>query len=216
MLTSCGSGLPLWYQILPGSMSDKVVLNHVLSTMKRMDIPKFVDDRGFYSEHNLGILSSGGYKFTILVPSHIAWQKELIAEHRDSLMRPDHLLEENGSLIYGKTVYRKTDHSRRWHHIYFAPARKDKVIASFMQKLRGLKDELDGEKPVESHKSLYDKYFIIKETTERGRKVIYNDEAIQEFINSDNYYWVLLSTSAKTAREGLEEYKDVHTTTTSA
>lgn len=210
LLTSCGSGLPLWYQILPGSMSDKVVLDHVLAMMKKMDIPKFtfVGDRGFYSEHNLGILSAGGYKFTIPVPSHIAWQKELIARHRDSLVRPDHLLEEDGSLIYGKTVYEKTGHGRTWHHIYFDPARKDKVIASFMQKLRGLKDELDGEKPVESHKALYDRYFVIKETPVRGRKVSYNDEAIQEFINSDSCYWVLLSTSAKTARGGLEEYRD--------
>lgn len=44
----------------------------------------------------------------------------------------DKVSGENGSLIYGKT-----DHGRTWHHIYFDPARKEKMIASFMQKLGG-------------------------------------------------------------------------------
>ena len=29
--TSCGSGLPIWYQVHPGSMSDKVILEKVLT-----------------------------------------------------------------------------------------------------------------------------------------------------------------------------------------
>jgi Transposase len=210
LLTSRGSGLPIWYQMLPGSMSDRVILDHVLSMMKKMEVPKFtfVGDRGFYSEHNLELLSTNGYKFTIPVPSTVGWQKKLIAEHRDTLVRPDHLIEENGSIIYGKTVCKTTNHGRAWHHIYFDPGRKDKVIATFMQKIRGLKDELEAGKLVESHEKLYDRYFIVKETPARGRKVNYNDEAIQEFINSDSCYWVLNSTSAKTAPQALEQYRE--------
>ena len=210
LLTSCGSGLPIWYQMLPGSMSDRVILDNVFSMMKKMEVPKFtfVGDRGFYSEHNLNLLSANGYKFTIPVPSNVGWQKALIAEHRDTLVRPDRLIEENGIIIYGKTVYKTTNHGRTWHHIYFDPARKDKVIASFMQKIRGLKDELEAGDLIESHKNLYDRYFIVKETPVRGRKVNYNDEAIQEFINSDSCYWVLISTSAKTASEALKQYRE--------
>lgn len=212
LLTSCRSGLPMWYQMLPGSMSDKVVLDHVLSVMKKMEVPKFtfVGDRGFYSNHNLELLSDNDYKFTIPVPSHINWQKELIAAHRDTLVHPDHLLSDNnGSIMYGKTVYKTTGYGRTWYHLYFDPARKDKVIASFMQKMRVLKDELeDGGKPIESHKSLYDRYFIIKNTPVRGRRVSYNDQAIQDFINNDSCYWVLLSTATKTASEALEQYRE--------
>lgn len=211
LLTSCESGLPMWYRMIPGSMSDKVILDHVLSIMKKMEVPKFtfVGDRGFYSEHNLELLSGNGYKFTIPVPSTVGWQKKLIAQHRDSLVHPDHLLEENGNIIYGKTVYKTTCHGRTWYHLYFDPARKDKAIASFMQKLRLLKDELeDCSKTVESHKALYDRYFIVKNTPARGHKVSYNDEAIQEFMNSDSCYWVLISTAAKTASGALEQYRE--------
>jgi len=210
LLTSCPSGIPLWYEMLPGSMSDKVVLDHVLSMMKKMEVPKFtfVGDRGFYSERNLQLLSDNGYKFTIPVPSNIVWQKKLIAEHRDTLVHPDNLLDDRGSIMYGKTVYKTTDHGRTWYHIYFDPARKDKVIASFMQKLRIVKDELEDNRLIESHSALYDQYFIVKETPARGRKVAYNDEAIQEFIDSDSCYWVLISTSAKKAGEALEQYRE--------
>lgn len=210
LLTSCSSGLPLWYEMLPGSMSDKVVLDHVLSMMKKMEVPRFtfVGDRGFYSERNLKLFSGNNYRFTIPVPSGILWQKKLIAEHRDMLVHPDHLLQEREYVIYGKTVYKTTDLGRTWYHIYFDPARKDKVIASFMQRLRMLKDELKDDKLIESHSALYDQYFIVKDTPARGRKVLYNDAAIQEFIDSDSCYWVLISTSAKTASEALRQYRE--------
>ena len=133
----------------------------------------------------------------------------MIAEHRDTLVRLGNLIEENGSIMYGKTIYKTTPaHGRTWYHLYFDPARKDKFIASFMQKLRALKDELEADKLVESHRAMYDSYFIIKETPVRGRSVNYNDEAIQEFINSDSCYWVLISTSAKTAVQALEQYRE--------
>lgn len=211
LLTSCQSGLPMWYQVLPGSMSDKVILEQVLSMMKKMEAPRFtfVGDRGFYSDYNLELLSHEGYKFTIPVPSNVACQKKLIAEHRDTLVRPGNLIEEDGNIMYGKTIYKTTPaHGRTWYHLYFDPARKDKVIASFMQKLRGLKDELEADKLVESHRTVYERYFIVKETPIRGRSVNYNDEAIQEFINSDSCYWVLISTSAKTAAQALDQYRE--------
>jgi hypothetical protein len=91
-------------------------------------------------------------------------------------------------------------HGRTWYHIYFDPARKDKVIASFMQKLRSSRTNWKTTELIESHSALYDQYFIVKETPARGRKVAYNDEAIQEFIDSDSCYWVLISTSAKKGR----------------
>ena len=210
LLSSCTSGLPMWYQVLPGSMSDKVILDQVLSMMKKMEVPRFtfVGDRGFYSEHNLELLSAKGYKFIIPVPSRVVWQKTMIAEYRNRLVRPENLIQENGCIMYGKSVYKTTAaHGRTWYHIYFDPARKEKVIASFMQKLRVLKEELEANKPVESHRTMYERYFIVRETPVRGRSVHYNDEAIQEFINNDSCYWILISTSVKKADEALKQYR---------
>ena len=132
----------------------------------------------------------------------------MIAEYRNRLVRPENLIQENGCIMYGKSVYKTTAaHGRTWYHIYFDPARKEKVIASFMQKLRVLKEELEANKPVESHRTMYERYFIVRETPVRGRSVHYNDEAIQEFINNDSCYWILISTSAKKADEALKQYR---------
>ncbi len=46
-----------------------------------------------------------------------------------------------------------------------------------MQKLRGLKDELEADRLVESHRAMYEHY-LVKETSVRCRSVNYNDEAI--------------------------------------
>jgi len=101
----------------------------------------------------------------------------VIAEHRDTLVRPGNLIGENGSILYGKTLYKTTPvHGRTWYHLYFDPARKDKVIASFMQKLRTLKDELEADKLVESHRTMYERYFTVRETPVRGRSVNDNDQ----------------------------------------
>jgi transposase len=209
-LTSCKSKLPIWYTVTPGSMSDKIVLDYVLEMLDKFNIKSFtfVGDRGFYSERNLQNICDKKHKFLVPVPSSIAWQKQMIAENRNSLVSPANVIKECGTIIYGKTIFKNTKYGRTWYHIYFDPSRKDKAIASFMLKLNQCKDELEANKPIEAHQSIYNQYFIIKDTPKRGRKVIYNDDAINTFINNDSCYWVLISTSAKIASEALMEYRE--------
>ena len=210
LLSSCDTGLPLWYDILPGSMSDKVVLNATLKKLKKLDSGSFsfCGDRGFYSESNLKMLSENNISFTIPVPSSIKWGRELIAKHRASLIHPDHLIDEGKTKLYGKTVYNVTEHGRTWYHIFFDPARKDMVQAEFMLKLQRCKDELERNEPLEVHENLYKEYFIVTETPKRGRKVTYNDEALQAYLESDSCYWILMSTAEKNAAKALASYRD--------
>ena len=41
LLTSVASGLPLWYETLAGSMSDRTVLRQVFGKLTKMDMPRF-------------------------------------------------------------------------------------------------------------------------------------------------------------------------------
>ncbi len=145
LLSSRSSGLPLWYSILPGSMSDKVVLDETLARLKKLEIGGFTfcGDRGFFSGRNLKMLTDRGIRFTVPVPSSIKWGKDLIREHRDSLIHPSHFINDGKTRVYGKTVYKMTEHGRTWHHIFFDPARKDMMQASFMSRLQQCKDELE-------------------------------------------------------------------------
>lgn len=210
LLTSAKSGLPLWYSLLPGSMSDRIVLDFALEMLNKFDINTFTffSDRGFYSDSNLKNLTSKGIKFTIPVPSSVKWQKEMISEHKLTLRNPQYVIEDKGSIIYGKTVYKMSEYGRTWYHIYFDPARKETLTAAFMQKLQRYKEELDSNKPIEEHKSTYDKYFTIKETPKRGKKVSYNQDAIDEYLNSDSCFWILMSTSEKDTTKALLQYRE--------
>ncbi|MFA6335412.1 MAG: hypothetical protein WCX48_07635 [Bacteroidales bacterium] len=85
---------------------------------------------------------------------------------------------------------------------------KDDEINTFFKLWAHKHAKLEENRLIESHSSLYNQYFIVKDTPARGRKVTYNDDAIQEFIDSDSCYWVLISTSAKSADEALEQYRE--------
>lgn len=212
LLTSCASGLPLWVKELEGSMADVAVVNDVIDELRKLGLSSFTfcGDRGFYSERNLRNLEDHGIKFLIPVPSSVGWGKRMIAEHRDGLVSPMNVIYEGGgATLYGKTVYRKTpEYGRTWYHIYYDPMRKDRAVAAFMVKLRKCYDELVAGKPLESHKSLYERYFTVKETPRRGRKVTQNDEAVREYIESDSCYWILIGTSKLTASQALMDYRE--------
>ena len=211
LLTSVGSSLPIWYCMTPGSMSDVAVLEFVLKMLDKLGIEKFTffGDRGFYSERNLKLITKYKHRFTVPVPSSVAWQKEMIADAKPTMIAPENVIElEDGSLVYGKTVYKKTDYGRTWYHIYYDSARKGKVIDDFMLRLRKCKDELETGVYYEKNKDFYEKYFIVHETPKRGRKVIYNDQAVQDFIDSDSCYWVLVSTAEKDTEKALLAYRN--------
>ena len=211
LLTSVGSSLPIWYCMTPGSMSDVAVLEFVLKTLDKLGIEKFTffGDRGFYSERNLKLITKYKHRFTVPVPSSVAWQKEMIADAKPTMIAPENVIElEDGSLVYGKTVYKKTDYGRTWYHIYYDSARKGKIIDDFMLRLRKCKDELETGVYYEKNKDFYEKYLIVHETPKRGRKVIYNDQAVQDFIDSDSCYWVLVSTAEKDTEKALLAYRN--------
>jgi len=211
LLTSVASGLPMWFAMTPGSMSDKAVLEYVLKMLSKLGAKKFTffGDRGFYSDYNLRLITKKGHRFTIPVPSTVGWQKKMIAEHKASLLSPRNTIElEDGQLVYGKTVFKMTEYGRTWYHIFFDAARKAKVIDDFMRRLRRCKDELEDNRQVEKNKTMYETYFHVTETPKRGRVVEYNDQAVNDFIENDSCYWVLMSTSEKDTRKALLSYRD--------
>ncbi len=77
-----------------------------------------------------------------------------------------------------------------------------------MRRLRRCKDELVDGRMVERNKTMYETYFRVSEDPKRGRVVEYNDKAVNDFIENDSCYWVLMSTSQKDTRKALLEYRD--------
>ena len=210
LLTSVATGLPMWYSITPGSMSDVVVLKYVLKMLDKLGISKFTfyGDRGFYSANNLEMITKHGHKFTVPIPSSVSWQKDMICENKATMLSPRNVIElEDGSIIYGKTIYKMSEYGRTYYHIFFDPTRKNKIVNDFMHRLQRCKCELEANEEFEKNKHMYETFFIVRDTPKRGRVVEYNDEAIQEFIDNDSCYWILMSTAEKDTKTALMAYR---------
>lgn len=211
LISTYESNTPLWCTELPGSMSDQIALEYVFDQLEKLDVGKvgLFLDKGFYSEYNIGNLTQKNHKFTIPVPSHLKWQKEFIDTHRGELQRPANLIgtEDKDSIIYGLTVVNTTKYGRMWVHLYYDAVRKERDIASLMATLNTCKVELEDENPIKSHESLYERYFEVKDTPKRGRKVILRHEAIDEYISGHSGYWMLLSSNEKDTAKALSQYR---------
>lgn len=157
LLSAHGTKVPLWYAELPGSLTDSVVLDYVLDSLNKLGVKSvtLVCDRGFYSDSNLRNIAAKGQRFTIPVPSHLTWQKELIDKVRPSIRRPAHIIrnpEDDTSYIYGITDYQVESYGRTWRHVYFDPVKKEQDIASLMLKLRQCEQELICDARIEKHR----------------------------------------------------------------
>jgi transposase len=211
LLSSYVSRLPLWYCELPGSMNDSVVLQQALGHLKKLEIPSsvIIGDRAFCSAENIAHLCENGHKFLIPMTSNVKWVRELIEKHRHEIQRPFTLMptDESNSIIYGLKKIRKTEQGRMWAHIYFDATRRERDIASLMIKLNQCKDELEADEPVKNHTSYYRRYFEVKETPKRGRRVILKEDEVQAFIEGQSGFWVLYSNAEKDPAAALSAYR---------
>jgi transposase len=192
-------------------MNDSIVLQHVLEQLKKLEIPSsvIIGDRAFCSVDNIAHLSDHGHKFLMPVPSNVTWARELIEKHRHTIQRPDTLIptDDTDAIIYGLKTIRKTEHGRMWAHVYFDAARKERDVARLMKRLQTCKAELDASEPIKNNQSYYERYFEVKETPKRGRKVLLKDQEVQDFINGQSGFWVLYTNAEKDPVKALHAYR---------
>lgn len=211
LLSAYGTLVPMWYALLPGSISDVSVMDHLSEKLSKLGLDQVVitSDRGFYSDSNLRHLIGMHYKFTLPVPASVKWQKELINKNLDKLYRPEHIIHtDDNTFVYGKTFCdNNSPYGRVWKHLYFDPDRKQREIKSFMTRLEKCRAELEDGKLMEKNAEFYETYFTVKDTPKRGRRVEVDGKAVNNFINRASCYWVLLSNTEKDASKALAHYR---------
>ena len=80
--------------------------------------------------------------------------------------------------------------------------------SDLLEELLEYKEELESGQHVKKNEEYYQRYYIIKETPKRGRKVEYNHEAIQKYRKRYSGFFVLLSNATKDAMEALQIYRN--------
>jgi len=101
LVSAAGTGRPLWYRSVPGSVPDVRNLRITQDLLQEFGLEDatFCLDRGFYSSSNLKAMLKNGIGFTIGVPFSLDATKALVRRHARTLASPKTSFMLNGHLM---------------------------------------------------------------------------------------------------------------------
>lgn len=209
MITGNNSKIPCYYEILPGSIRDVNTLNKVMADLDWMERKHLhlVLDKGFYSAKNIDMLYKHHHKFIVGMTFVSTFANDFVERVQSSIMNIENYISLQGNDLYAKSFIESWNGHRMYVHVYYDSAKADGEYREFSRKIQDLKVELETKKEIKSHKLDYEKYFIIKETPVRGRKVFINNEAVETFRNKRAGYFILVSNDEKDLTKALEVYR---------
>lgn len=206
---------PVYYERLPGNISDVSTLHRFLRTFDYLNLPNLhlVLDKGFYSQKNVDELLACRDKFIIATPNGLKWVQKVIDENRQSMQNPEGYRKQEGEILYVRTkLYPWGDMRRRCYvHLYYNSFIAAYTFNDFTEQLITCKQELETDNLVIAHEDMYKTFFTIKETPVRGRKVSFNNEAIEKYRNRYAGFYVILTNDIKNPMQALRIYRDKDT-----
>ena len=211
MLYGERSGLPAYFRRLPGFISDVVTLKTTMQTLDFIGQTKltFVLDRGFYSESNLDELFRSRYHFILAPPTGRKWVKTIINEYHDSIKHPGCYRHMDGQEALFMATHLYNWKGRRCYlHLYYNAMRAAEDYDGFTERLLEYKKELESGQTDERHQECYDAFFLVRETPQRGRKVEFNNQAVEEYRNRYAGFFCLLTTAKMDPEEALRTYRN--------
>ena len=212
MLVGIASRLPVYYEQLAGSLPDVRAIHKLEARLKKLGLERIVLllDRGFLSEENMIEMVKAETKFMMPLKSELRYSQELIDKHRATIADMDNIVEVNDAYtaaIYATTTVGKFAGKRIWYHIYFDTLAKETSLLRLFEKIAICESELKSGNLEQGHIEFYEKYFIVKESTKRGRTVKRNQAEIERYKASYTGYWVIATNAEKDAGKALRAYR---------
>lgn len=209
MLTSESTRLPVYFRILSGSIHDVSTLDEVLKNMELLGGRRIhlLMDKGFFSGKNVDALYDKKYHFSIGVPFTSSIATDAVEKNRDGMDSHHNYICVDQDELYAVTQYISRNSHRCYIHIYYDSLKAELENKKFTHKLLQCYDELKNRKERKEDKKFYAEYFIVKEQPKRGRKVSYNEDAIQKHRQNNIGWLVLMSNKTKGAEEALRAYR---------
>lgn len=204
--------LPLYFQRLPGNITDVMTIHNLLKTFKALGIKglSYVLDKGFYSKKNVDELLASGHKFLMAVPLNNSWLQKAIDEVYETIQGPEGYNRLDDEVVYLHTrIYPWGNKRHRCYlHIYYNPHIRAEALDQFNKDLLTYKEELESEQTDAKHQGAYDKFFVISTTPKRGMKVAYNKEAVSQHVKRYVGFQALLSNKTKDPIAALRIYRN--------
>lgn len=212
MLFGQKSELPMYFQRMPGNISDVTTLNNLLETFKALELKPFnyVMDKGFYSKKNVEKLLALRAKFTLAVPLNNKWVQNAIDEIYTVIHSPEGYRKIDDEILYVHSrMYPWGEENRRCYlHLYYNARNRAEAVDQFNEKLVSCKAELESGNLIAEHQEIYDEFFMVKTTPKRGTKVSYKTEAVSQYISRYAGFQAILSNSNKDPVRALQIYRD--------
>jgi transposase len=204
------SRIPLFYKVLPGSIKDVSTLIGTLGLLDMLDsrIPHVVMDKGFYSEDNVDGLYDRHIKFLLGVPFTVGYANEYVDRAKEAGI----FSHMNYRMVFDSEVYAMSELSswkghRCYVHVYYDSLKAETESRKFDHLLYVCFQELTSGKLCVEHKTHYERFFRVKETPKRGRKVEYKQEAIDKHRENTTGWFVMISNDVKEPVKALEIYR---------
>jgi hypothetical protein len=218
MIVSQTSKLPIWYEQLPGAISDPTTIKDTVKLLSQAAHSplKIVVDRGFASWENISCLMKNKFKFTMGIPlsrftrfrdmAKEAYKNNEFCDPRSTL----NLFDAHDSYQTQATTRSVSiDGHRAYLHLYYTDYYKNHQVEALMSTLKSLEKKLSLEEKIKDPalEELAQLCFDVKKTPVRGVRVTPKLEQISELRNVDAGYFAILSTQFKNPNDALIAYK---------
>jgi len=214
------SGLPVYYRLLPGNISDISTMENMIADAAFLEFAKvkLVWDMGFFSAKNVNALYHAHYKFIGGLHPDTTLACNSVKAVRDGLVHYANYIEADD--VYCISTMINWDYAwnmrnggeergkrRMYVHVYYNEQRAAAERAQFNHDLKELKAAVQSGKATDAQLKRAQRLLTIKTTPVRGTRVEYNDAAIKQHTN-DFGYFVLLSNDVKEGDKALECYRN--------
>ena len=202
------SGLPLYYRVSPGSITDKTHLRYMIEDNSIVSNKRahFVMDRGFYSAANLQFLTEQGCRFLIALPDSLKYCRELIDRHGTEIVNHSECYLGEGK-PYGKAYEVNELGFRMRVHLYYTPEKAARDGAAIQEELAQMERELMQMEEPPDRKLNYGRYFFINRSKDGKLGFRRNFEAIDQALSRAGFFLIAETDFKKTTAEVLDIYR---------
>ena len=204
--------LPVYFQRMPGNITDVTTLHNLLKTFKALEVRAlhYVMDKGFYSKKNVDELLISKDKFLLSVPLNNKWLQHAIDDIYEVIHGPQGYRKIDNEILYiNSRLYPWGESNRRCYlHLFYNAHTRADAVDRFTEELVEYKDELETGRLIDEHQEAYRTFFVMKTTPKRGTRVSYNTEAVTQYINRYLGFQALLTNSIKDPVKALQIYRD--------
>ena len=217
IVTDKDSGIPLMYDLYPGSIVDVTTLFNTIHRIKALGITGYILilDRGFFSKENLGLLYSEDVRFVMPGDLKLKDVKETISREHDTIKDPGFLRMYHDNVLFVKPVTITVENVPVRAYYFYDQEREKGDSKIFFKKLYRVVEELRNRR-VKSHEyqhivqgiaGKYYKYLDVRRNIDCSLTVDVRKNAVSQRVNRMGRF-ILCYHGEMTWEECLRTYKE--------